>query len=746
MANITNYLNKIKTAVYGKDVRGAIHDAIKQVYDDASVNHDNANMEVKMARGTHNTLNDRLDNVDEIQAQTNAQLSNAISEKANKSDLDIQSKRIDNIIALPDGSTTADAELIDIRVGANGIKYDSAGECVRSQYLERISLDRLVEPIATTFQKEYLHQNIEFSDGFYTSNLEFNESNEYKYAFIDVVQGEEYLIKLNKVWIQPAYFLLMNGVKIHYDTSVEAYATVETTIKIPYGCDKLLIQYSKFFYVAKLSECLPTNIKTQQLKNNAITYHKLENSLKNCYDLSYKILDDITWTGGYYIEDSGNFVSSNNHAYAKIEVLEDQKFKISGQRQWGSACYVVVDFFGNVLLHDGRNGNLVTDIVDEEFVIPKNGVNLYINNSGFKELYIENNLTTKIKQGSVGFNELDMNLKSLYTLTFNNVDNIIWKTGYYMTSNGELTQSNEEHGYACIPVESGMTFRITGKKAWLAICYLVKDENGNVILNDGRSDGVQSDIVNEEFIIPDNGVKLYIGMYGFKRLQLKDKMMIKENISSLRDKLICFNGDSICQGVVNGGGYAKIIENLTGCLVENRAIGGGTLAIKEGTTNHKICDDIINMNDNAKLVCLEGGINDYWSNIPLGKITPSTDFSGELDKSTVIGALEHIFRTALNKWLGVPILFVIVHPIEGTRYQTNSVGYTFEEMSLAIKEVCCKYSIPYVDLLNESGGFNCNLEHIAKAFTTNGDGCHPNVEGYEKYYVNPIKSKMEQLI
>lgn len=76
MANITNYLNKIKTAVYGKDVRGAIHDAIKQVYDDASVNHDNANMEVKMARGTHNTLNDRLDNVDEIQAQTNAQLSN----------------------------------------------------------------------------------------------------------------------------------------------------------------------------------------------------------------------------------------------------------------------------------------------------------------------------------------------------------------------------------------------------------------------------------------------------------------------------------------------------------------------------------------------------------------------------------------------------------------------------------------------------------------------------------------------
>lgn len=77
--SITNKLNQIKNAIYGKEVRGAIHDAIKQVYDDATVNHDNANMEVKMARGTHNTLNDRLDNVDEIQTQTNAQLSQSIN-------------------------------------------------------------------------------------------------------------------------------------------------------------------------------------------------------------------------------------------------------------------------------------------------------------------------------------------------------------------------------------------------------------------------------------------------------------------------------------------------------------------------------------------------------------------------------------------------------------------------------------------------------------------------------------------
>lgn len=119
MANIQEYLDLIKNAIYGKDVRQAIHDGIQQCYYDGHAGStdlearqqlDAERIEIDSIRTSTEYLKTRVDTAE--------------------TDIDTLDARIDQIVT-PSGSAPSAAEVADGRV-VDGVTYDLIGDAIRS--------------------------------------------------------------------------------------------------------------------------------------------------------------------------------------------------------------------------------------------------------------------------------------------------------------------------------------------------------------------------------------------------------------------------------------------------------------------------------------------------------------------------------------------------------------------------------------------------------------------------------------
>lgn len=277
-------------------------------------------------------------------------------------------------------------------------------------------------------------------------------------------------------------------------------------------------------------------------------------------------------------------------------------------------------------------------------------------------------------------------------------------------------------------------------------------------------------------------------------------------INPLYGKKVGWDGDSISAGAGYSGGYGNIIATRNNMTNQNISVSGGTItqetyyiwawkngsdylytpvrptvgmtaysdstmatavgtisaydrenntitvngtdyafSLSDSVARHWISSSVNNLDTDCDYIIVEGGINDMWNGITMGEYTAGF---GGFDPTTYIGAIDTMFSNLYLRFPGKKIGFVLVHSgASGSQWsEARESPYVMN-----LLRVCKKWGIPVCDLnisvppMAIFPSDSALKETITDVYTADGDGCHPNEQGYLKYYCDKIEAWMKTL-
>ena len=242
--------------------------------------------------------------VDSLSSNVNTRMSAIETEQS------VQSARIDTFTSLPEGSTSGNAELADIRVGADGTRYDTAGNAVRGQIGELKS--DLFDLYAMHYD-EYYEKKPLFKETGVCIGTDGTKSNKTDFVICKYEVTEDSVLKLNlsKDNETGAVYQFMNSSTVSYSSNSNVVGNTVTNgtndfVTVPKGATYLMVSMASTnttnkVYATRSILDTDDNMFCEEFANNTLSQLRKSSS-------GHDYISDTNKTFGYKDIEHGYFV------------------------------------------------------------------------------------------------------------------------------------------------------------------------------------------------------------------------------------------------------------------------------------------------------------------------------------------------------------------------------------------------------------------------------------------------------